>query len=80
MSCAMPVICLPNCLANLSLWRCRQGRGHPSSESTYECTSCYQRPTSFPLPVGAPLAEFETIAGSYPVYRIDLYETGKGGE
>jgi deazaflavin-dependent oxidoreductase (nitroreductase family) len=26
----------------------------------------------FPLPVGAPLSEFETIAGRYPVYRIDL--------
>jgi deazaflavin-dependent oxidoreductase (nitroreductase family) len=25
----------------------------------------------FPLPVGAPRAEFETIAQSYPVYRID---------
>jgi deazaflavin-dependent oxidoreductase (nitroreductase family) len=25
----------------------------------------------FPLPVGAPLADFEQIAGSYPVYRID---------
>lgn len=25
----------------------------------------------FPLPVGAPLAEFESIAGRYPVYRID---------
>jgi hypothetical protein len=25
----------------------------------------------FPLPVGAPLAEFEKIAESYPVYRID---------
>jgi hypothetical protein len=25
----------------------------------------------FPLPVGAPLAYFETIAGRYPVYRID---------
>jgi deazaflavin-dependent oxidoreductase (nitroreductase family) len=25
----------------------------------------------FPLPVGAPLAEFEKIAGGYPVYRID---------
>ena len=24
----------------------------------------------FPLPVGAPLAEFEAIAGQYPVYRI----------
>jgi deazaflavin-dependent oxidoreductase (nitroreductase family) len=26
----------------------------------------------FPLPVGAPLSEFEAIAGRYPVYRIDL--------
>jgi len=26
----------------------------------------------FPLPVGAPLSEFETIAERYPVYRIDL--------
>lgn len=26
----------------------------------------------FPLPVGAPLAEFAAIAESYPVYRIDL--------
>ena len=25
----------------------------------------------FPLPVGAPLSDFEAIAGSYPVYRID---------
>ena len=25
----------------------------------------------FPLPVGAPLREFENIAGGYPVYRID---------
>jgi hypothetical protein len=25
----------------------------------------------FPLPVGAPLADFEAIAGRYPVYRID---------
>jgi deazaflavin-dependent oxidoreductase (nitroreductase family) len=25
----------------------------------------------FPLPVGAPLSDFETIAGRYPVYRID---------
>ena len=25
----------------------------------------------FPLPVGAPLSNFEQIAGSYPVYRID---------
>ena len=25
----------------------------------------------FPLPVGAPLADFEAIAGHYPVYRID---------
>jgi deazaflavin-dependent oxidoreductase (nitroreductase family) len=25
----------------------------------------------FPLPVGAPLSNFEAIAGSYPVYRID---------
>lgn len=25
----------------------------------------------FPLAVGAPLSDFETIAGSYPVYRID---------
>jgi deazaflavin-dependent oxidoreductase (nitroreductase family) len=25
----------------------------------------------FPLPVGAPLAEFDEIAGRYPVYRID---------
>jgi hypothetical protein len=27
--------------------------------------------THFPLPVGAPLAEFEAIAARYPVYRID---------
>ena len=26
----------------------------------------------FPLPVGAPLSDFEAIAGRYPVYRIDL--------
>ena len=26
----------------------------------------------FPLPVGAPLPDFEAIAGRYPVYRIDL--------
>ena len=26
----------------------------------------------FPLPVGAPLQDFEAIAGHYPVYRIDL--------
>lgn len=25
----------------------------------------------FPLPVGAPLSEFEAIAGRYPVFRID---------
>jgi deazaflavin-dependent oxidoreductase (nitroreductase family) len=25
----------------------------------------------FPLPVGAPLGEFEKIAGAYPAYRID---------
>ena len=25
----------------------------------------------FPLPVGAPLSDFEAIAGHYPVYRID---------
>jgi hypothetical protein len=25
----------------------------------------------FPLPVGAPLADFDAIAGRYPVYRID---------
>jgi hypothetical protein len=25
----------------------------------------------FPLPVGAPLSDFEEIAGRYPVYRID---------
>ena len=25
----------------------------------------------FPLPVGAPLADFEAIAAKYPVYRID---------
>jgi hypothetical protein len=25
----------------------------------------------FPLPAGAPLSDFEAIAGSYPVYRID---------
>lgn len=25
----------------------------------------------FPLPVGAPLSDFEAIAGRYPVYRID---------
>jgi len=25
----------------------------------------------FPLPVGAPLADFDVIAGHYPVYRID---------
>jgi deazaflavin-dependent oxidoreductase (nitroreductase family) len=31
----------------------------------------------FPLPVGAPLADFEAISVSYPVYRIDPYETGK---
>ena len=27
--------------------------------------------THFPLPVGAPLSEFEAIAARYPVYRID---------
>jgi deazaflavin-dependent oxidoreductase (nitroreductase family) len=26
----------------------------------------------FPLPVGAPLPDFEAIAGHYPVFRIDL--------
>jgi len=26
----------------------------------------------FPVPVGAPLSDFEAIAGRYPVYRIDL--------
>jgi hypothetical protein len=26
----------------------------------------------FPLPVGAPLPDFEAIAEHYPVYRIDL--------
>ena len=25
----------------------------------------------FPLPVGAPISDFEAIAGRYPVYRID---------
>jgi len=25
----------------------------------------------FPLPVGAPLSDFEAIAGRYPVYRIE---------
>jgi deazaflavin-dependent oxidoreductase (nitroreductase family) len=25
----------------------------------------------FPLPVGSPLADFEALAGRYPVYRID---------
>jgi hypothetical protein len=25
----------------------------------------------FPLPAGAPLSDFEAIAGQYPVYRID---------
>jgi hypothetical protein len=25
----------------------------------------------FPLPAGAPLSDFEAIAGRYPVYRID---------
>jgi hypothetical protein len=25
----------------------------------------------FPLPVGAPLSDFNAIAGRYPVYRID---------
>ena len=25
----------------------------------------------FPLPVGAPIAEFDAIAGRYPVYRVD---------
>jgi len=25
----------------------------------------------FPLPVGAPLSDFEAIAERYPVYRID---------
>jgi hypothetical protein len=28
----------------------------------------------FPLPVGAPLADFGAIASQYPVYRIDLAE------
>jgi deazaflavin-dependent oxidoreductase (nitroreductase family) len=27
--------------------------------------------THFPLPVGAPLSEFEAVAERYPVYRID---------
>ena len=27
--------------------------------------------THFPLPAGAPLSDFEAIAGRYPVYRID---------
>ena len=27
--------------------------------------------THFPIRVGAPLSDFEAIAGSYPVYRID---------
>jgi hypothetical protein len=31
-----------------------------------------ERPTALPLPVGAPLSEFEAIAGRYPVYWIDL--------
>jgi len=25
----------------------------------------------FPLPVGSPLSDFETIVEDYPVYRID---------
>jgi hypothetical protein len=29
----------------------------------------------FPLPVGAPLSDFEVIAGRYPVYRIDPHES-----
>jgi hypothetical protein len=27
----------------------------------------------FPVAVGAPLSEFQTIADRYPVYRIDSY-------
>ena len=30
----------------------------------------------FPIPIGAPLAEFEAIAQSYPVYRIDSVMKG----
>ena len=26
----------------------------------------------FPLPIGAPLADFAAIAAQYPVYRIEL--------
>ena len=29
----------------------------------------------FPLPVGAPLADFAAIAAQYPVYRIDVPAT-----
>jgi deazaflavin-dependent oxidoreductase (nitroreductase family) len=32
--------------------------------------------THFPLPVGAPLSEFEAIADRYPVYRIDTTVDG----
>ncbi len=31
----------------------------------------------FPLPVGAPLVDFETIADRYPVYRIDIRPVAK---
>jgi hypothetical protein len=31
----------------------------------------------FPLPVGAPLADFAAIATNYPVYRIEAVDTGR---
>jgi deazaflavin-dependent oxidoreductase (nitroreductase family) len=61
----------------------RQGRRHPvhlaavPPEQTAPILREYVRIASsgrqhFPLPVGAPLSDFEAIAGRYPVYRIDL--------
>jgi hypothetical protein len=33
----------------------------------------------FPLPVGPPLSDFDAIAGRYPVYRIDPWESDLPG-
>ena len=51
--------------APFTSWQYRRSRGRQSSEST-----CESRPA-----VGAPLSDFEVIAGRYPVYRIDPHES-----
>jgi hypothetical protein len=55
--------------AAFTSWQCRLTREHLSFKNTYESRPAGRR--HFPLPVGAPLSDFEAIAGSYPVYRID---------